>query len=93
MTKLPEEWRNRWRGQGHLIVPKFYLLNKNLQYEARLDIIKNSFKVVFVRHPFVRIVSAYKDKVVDHNYAHWRQKSWTFTNQVTKINLKKTLVK
>ena len=34
--------------------------------------VNNFISATFVRHPFVRLVSAFKDKVIDHNYHHWK---------------------
>ena len=39
----------------------------------KLTILKNVFSFTFVRHPFVRLVSTYQDKVIDNNYRHWRE--------------------
>jgi hypothetical protein len=39
-------------------------------------ILDEKLKITFVRHPFVRLVSCYQDKVVDHNYHNWRNLVW-----------------
>ena len=37
-------------------------------------IVVNDFtSSAFVRHPFVRVVSAFIDKIVDNNYKNWRE--------------------
>ena len=39
-----------------------------------IDLLKYFKKFTFVRHPFTRIVSTYKDKIIDWtNYRDWRQ--------------------
>ena len=44
----------------------------------------DSLKVTFVRHPFVRLVSAFQDKVIDVEYREWRNKSLKFPSE-TKV--------
>ena len=40
--------------------------------EEKIKMINDYNSVTFVRHPFVRLVSTFKDKVIDHPYKHWR---------------------
>ena len=57
---------------------KMYNLPHSLAYNEKMALLNDSMKVTFVRHPFVRLVSAYQDKIVDHPYKNWRQKCFTF---------------
>ena len=50
----------------------FRLSNSFTLSEKRI-IVNNFTSSAFVRHPFVRLVSAFIDKVVDDNYKNWRK--------------------
>lgn len=56
----------------HQMVRKFYLLPKTLDIEDKRDFLKNYTMVSFVRHPFIRLVSTYKDKLIESGWKHWR---------------------
>ena len=53
---------------------KFFTLPNSLTYEQKLLFLNDSLRITFVRHPFVRLVSCYQDKVVDDDYFSWREK-------------------
>ena len=38
-----------------------------------MQIVRYFDTFAFVRHPFVRLVSTFKDKILDKNYRHWRE--------------------
>ena len=40
------------------------------QPEKRKEIMRNHFKFMFVRHPFERLISAYKDKILSPRYTY-----------------------
>ena len=72
---LPEAiFPNLWRYKLDLQMRRFYLLPKELTYEEKMLLLNHSLKITFVRHPFVRLVSTYQDKVLEHNYMNWRPK-------------------
>ena len=72
---LPEAiFPNLWRYKLDLQMRKFYLLPKKLTYEEKMLLLNHSLKITFVRHPFVRLVSTYQDKVLENNYNNWRPK-------------------
>ena len=50
-----------------------YLLSKTIRYAERMQIVRYFDTFAFVRHPFIRLVSTFKDKIVDKNYRHWRE--------------------
>ena len=61
-----------WKGQLHEKMRAFYNLPKELTYREKMLFLNDSLKVAFVRHPFVRLVSTYRDKLIDHRYRDWR---------------------
>ena len=69
---LPKSFYNQLVKHGihWLIMERWTQLQTNLhgQKELRKDLVKNyGFrKIIFVRHPFTRLVSAYRDKVLKH---------------------------
>lgn len=74
-TGLPEILQNKWQDKPgafgkdrslHYHVRKLYLLPNFLSDKEKREYL-NSYKMVtYGRHPFVRLVSTYKDKVIDH---------------------------
>ena len=54
------------------VLRKYFTLPENMEEEWKTDIINYYTSVTFVRHPFVRLVSAFKDKIIDNNYHYWR---------------------
>ena len=72
---LPEAiFPNLWRYKLDLEMRRFYLLPQELPYEEKMLLLNHSLKITFVRHPFVRLVSTYQDKVLENNYNNWRPK-------------------
>ena len=53
-------------------IKKHFNLPKPMTLKDKYQTVNNFISTTFVRHPFTRLVSAFKDKVVDHNYLHWR---------------------
>ena len=73
---LLEQWKNKSGAQWileHRIVRSFYLLPKFLSYKEKKEYLKSYKMVTFGRHPFVRLVSTYKDKLIDGNTHEWRK--------------------
>ena len=54
------------------VLRKHFTLPENMEEEWKTDIINYYTSVTFVRHPFVRLVSAFKDKIIDNDYHRWR---------------------
>ena len=71
---LPDAILDLWHGKFDYYMRLFHLLPQELTYKEKLLLLNNSLKITFVRHPFVRLVSSYQDKVVEHNHNNWRQK-------------------
>ena len=71
---LQEKWENDPGHQGnhlHNRIRDFYLLPKFLSDKEKREYLKSYKMVTFGRHPFVRLVSTYKDKLIDgldHSY-------------------------
>ena len=57
----------------HQLVRKFFLLPKDLPLEDKIEYLKSYTTVTFVRHPFIRLVSSYKDKVITALNHPWRK--------------------
>ena len=71
---LPEELLEDWKGKFHLYIRSFYHLPEILTQREKKLFLNESMKITFVRHPFVRLVSTFQDKVLDHNHRNWREK-------------------
>ena len=78
LTNLPSDLKQHWNGKNHVKMRLLYNLPKELSYKEKLTFLAASLKVTFVRHPFVRLVSTYQDKLVDHDYRGWRNKCLKF---------------
>ena len=50
-----------------------FRLPKSLSTLEKITIVNNFTSNAFVRHPFVRLVSAFIDKIVDNDYKNWRE--------------------
>ena len=50
-----------------------YTLPEGFTTQEKLEIFNNFTMVTFVRHPFVRLVSTFKDKIMDGNFKDWRK--------------------
>ena len=46
---------------------------KSLTMPEKIAIVNDFTSSAFVRHPFVRVVSAFIDKIVDNDYRNWRE--------------------
>ena len=65
---MPAEIKHEWYRKNHEKMRIMYNLPKDLRYREKMSFLSDSIKVSFVRHPFVRLVSTYQDKIVDHIY-------------------------
>ena len=69
----------KWKKKSLIFLKKLFGLPTKLKAKEQARIIQDSVKVTFVRHPFLRLVSTYQDKIVDHKgRADWRAKCFTF---------------
>ena len=57
----------------HELIRKFYLLPKDIPLEDKIEYLKSYTTVTFVRHPFIRLVSSYKDKIINMHNHPWRK--------------------
>ena len=46
---------------------------KSLTMPEKIAIVNDFTSSAFVRHPFVRVVSAFIDKIIDNDYRNWRE--------------------
>ena len=60
--------------QSDFLRVKSYYRFPPVSASEQLAIFPHLFSFTFVRHPLVRLASTYQDKVVDHDYAKWREK-------------------
>lgn len=65
------------------------LPDKFIKQKHRWNMIKQFHKVVFVRHPFTRLVSAYQNKILDKGFTKIDQKSLLDYKSVTPVGLQK----
>ncbi|XP_072021089.1 carbohydrate sulfotransferase 11-like [Amphiura filiformis] len=66
---------------GLALVLKWYGIN------AVVDRLKHYFSVIFVRHPYTRLISGYKDKLVKIPNKYYEKKARDIIRQVRKIPL------
>ena len=50
-----------------------FSLPQSLTTPEKITIVNDFTSSAFVRHPFVRVVSAFIDKIVDNDYKNWRK--------------------
>lgn len=75
MEPLPQNLVDSWTKKLHNYMRNLYNLPEKLTTTEKMELLNDSLKVTFVRHPFVRLVSAFQDKTRDHNYRDWKLKS------------------
>ena len=46
---------------------------KRLTMPEKITVVNDFTSSAFVRHPFVRVVSAFIDKIVDNRHGNWRK--------------------
>jgi hypothetical protein len=71
--------------QKKVVQDSFRLSNSFTLSEKRI-IVNNFTSSAFVRHPFVRLVSAFIDKVVDGDYKNWRKLIMYSKKEKFKVN-------
>lgn len=55
-----------------------YRIPVDFDRTEKLLLMETALKVTFVRHPFVRLVSTFQDRVIDINFKDWRQECLKF---------------
>ena len=76
MTNIPENLAETWKLQGktlHKNMKLYFSLPENFNEMEKMSFYESYTLVTFVRHPFVRLVSAYKDKIIDQSHKNWRK--------------------
>ena len=71
------------------VLRKYFTLPENMEEVWKTDIINYYTSVTFVRHPFVRLVSAFKDKIIDNDYHQWRSVVDYKKEQVKEVSFSK----
>merc|ERR1712223_918070 len=80
-TGIPEVLQKQWENKPgfkksqslHEHIRKFYLLPNFLSDKEKREYLKSFRLVIFGRHPFIRLVSTYKDKLIDHDDHPWKK--------------------
>ena len=72
LLKVPNTITKLWNDKLHKYMRYFFNFPKELTVEEKMLFLNQSLKITFVRHPFVRLVSTFQDKVIDTNYQNWR---------------------
>ena len=76
MTNIPENLAETWKLQGktlHKNMKLYFSLPEKFNEMEKMSFYESYTLVTFVRHPFVRLVSAYKDKIIDQSHKNWRK--------------------
>ena len=71
ISHLPEEVILP-KNKEHQVIKFLYALPLSLHGAEMKLLLKRAFAFYFVRHPFARLVSAFRDKVLSTEYNHWR---------------------
>jgi carbohydrate 4-sulfotransferase 8 len=75
-NSAPEKYAHKGNSDLHLVFRRYNITSLADNIYTREDILyrlKNYYKVMPVRHPFDRLVSAYRDKLVDGSPSYRRQ--------------------
>ena len=83
----------KWKIHAHGKMKILYRLPELLTRDEKIEFLKNFTTATFARHPFIRLVSTFKDKIIDHDYSNWRSmvnykegKPYKVTTKVIHIN-------
>ena len=72
---VPNILSESWEGRLHDYMRWFFNFPEELTFREKMLFLNQSLKITFVRHPFVRLVSTFQDKVIDHpDYKGWKEK-------------------
>ena len=82
---MPQSLINQWyEGNIHVPMKKLYKIPEVFSRDERLAMLNGAFKVTFVRHPFVRLVSTFQDLVIREGY--WKPGMTKFPSSQKVIN-------
>ena len=90
MPKLARFESPKFKMTQKVVVMDIFRLPKSLTTPEKITIVNDFTSSAFVRHPFVRLVSAFIDKIVDNNYKNWRK--LVNYNKRYKIKVRKLLL-
>ena len=83
----------KWKIHAHGKMKILYRLPELLTRDEKIEFLKNFTTATFARHPFIRLVSTFKDKIIDHDYSNWRSmvnykegKSYKVTTNIIPID-------
>jgi hypothetical protein len=62
----------QWLTKMWLLVRNIYNMPSCLSRMEMMQIVNNSLTFTFVRHPFVRLVAVFNDRVVSSNFNGWQ---------------------
>ena len=66
MLNIPQDYYEKIKSWGWQLLEKFTQLPRDhTDQKDRFKMIQKFHKAAFVRHPFARLVSAYRNKVID----------------------------
>ena len=75
LLNVPKSLSELWEGKLHDYMRWFFNFPKELTFKEKMLFLNQSLKITFVRHPFVRLVSTFQDKLIDHtDYKDWAQR-------------------
>ena len=64
LLNVPNALSESWDRKIHKYMGYFFKFPRELVKTERLAFLNQSFKITFVRHPFVRLVSTFQDKLI-----------------------------
>ena len=59
------------KDKEHQVIKFLYGLPLSLKDSEVKLVLERAFSFYFVRHPFERLVSAFRDKIINTDYQHW----------------------
>ena len=72
LTNIPEELKEKMHKHAYGRMKALYHLPLEFPMIEKYAFIQNFKSFVFVRHPFIRLVSTFRDKIIQHQYKNFR---------------------